>query len=218
MLEHFNLSKKLHTDVLEEKYGPIRSEVIRHDDEVREVKMIDESGISRTYALTFFTFDRSNKEVLAIDEEIKRGGLIGKVFREHGYEVRKNVISVFVIDMPDFLKKDMGTEDVMAKVRLSEFYAKKEEGEPIIYGVVSEIYSPDFRPAEINEVDKAQNNPTTEAMEEQEISKKEIWDRLGDGNDFSDVKDKFDKANEASLSKEDLLKERVIQYLKHHEI
>ena len=212
-MEQFNLTKKLHTDVLEEKYGPIHSEVLLHNNEVREVHMLDENNISRTYAVTFFTFDRNNKDIFEIDNEIKNGGLIGKIFREHGYEVRKNVVSVFITELSDSLKQKMKTTNKEAKVRLSEFYAKKEGEAPFIYGVVSEIYSPDFRPALINKNDILQDNPLTESMEEVGITKDEIWERLGKDNNFSDLKEKFDKAKTLAVEKEDLLKDKVETYL-----
>lgn len=212
-MEQFNLTKKLHTDVLEEKYGPIHSEVLLHNNEVREVHMLDENNISRTYAVTFFTFDRNNKDIFEIDNEIKNGGLIGKIFREHGYEVRKNVVSVFITELSDSLKQKMKTTNKEAKVRLSEFYAKKEGEAPFIYGVVSEIYSPDFRPASINKNDILQDNPLTESMEEVGITKDEIWERLGKDNNFSDLKEKFDKAKTLAVEKEDLLKDKVETYL-----
>lgn len=211
--EHFNLTKKLHTDVLEEKYGPVHSEVLRHDDEVREVHIEDEKGISRTYALTFFTFDRANQEISAIDAEIRSGGLIGKVFREHGYEIRKNVIRVFLAELSEPLREKMATEEEKAKVRLSEFYAKKEGAEPFIYGVVSEVYSPDFRPAEVNEVDREQDNPITSAMEREGISKEEIWERLGKGNDFGDLAEKMERANARAEDEENELVRKVKEYV-----
>lgn len=215
-LEGFNLTKKLHTDVLEERYGPIHGEVLKHDNQIREVHMLDKDNISRTYALTFLTFDPSNSEIVKIDQEIKNNGLIGKVFREHGYEVRKNVINVFITDLNEELKAKMKTKNIKAKVRLSEFYAKKEGQDPIIYGVVSEIYSPDFRPAEINENDISQDNPITSAMEYAGISKAEIWDRLGNNNDFSDISDKYQKAKELGYKEEEELKNKIEQYLVEH--
>jgi hypothetical protein len=217
MPEKFNIIKKLHTDVLEEKYGSIHSEVLRHDKNIREVHMLDKGNISRTYALTFINFDRNNKTLAEIDEKIKNGGLIGKVFRDYGYEIRKNVVSVFTTPLPKFLLQKMATESEKAKVRLSEFYAKKEGEEPIIYGTVSEIYSPDFRPAEVNDADIAQENPLTEAMESVGLTKEDIWNRLGNNNNFSDVGEQFEQAKQVAMSKEQALKDKVEDYLKYHE-
>ena len=212
-MEHFNLIKKLHTDVLEEKYGPIHAEVVRHDDEVREAHLVDENGISRTYALTFLTFDRSNEEMVKINEEIKAGGSIGKVFREHGYEVRKNVIKVYVVTLSGKIKNAFRVESDKAKARLSEFYAAKDGTPPVIYGIVTEIYSPDFRPAEVNEEDLKQDNPTTNALQKVGINKEEIWKRIGEGNEWSDKMELIEKANELASTEEEGLQDRVVRYL-----
>lgn len=212
-MEHFPLKDRLHTDVLEEKYGPVHSEFVRHNNKVREVHIVDERGVSRTYAITFFTFDRKNEEVVEIDNQIKHGGLIGKTFREHGYEIRKNVITVFLTNLPDKLKEKMETAEGKAKVRLSEFYAKKEGAEPIVYGVVSEIYSPDFRPAEINEVDEAQDNPTSEAFEKAGINKNTVWEKLGENNNWGDLKEEFELAKSFSQGEEARLKDQVEEYI-----
>lgn len=188
--EHFPTKGELHTDVLERKYGKIHAEVLRHDDVskfekgkdyVREAKLLDEGGISRTHAVTFLTPEHWNGDLEMIDREIREGGSIGKVFREHGYEVRKNVLDVYVRDIPERIQRDFQESDTQAKVRLSEFYAKKS-GEPArMYGKVIEIYSPDFKDPErgINDDDRQQINPTTATMISQGIPMEEIWERLG---------------------------------------
>jgi hypothetical protein len=209
----YNL-KGLHTDKLEEKYGPIHGEVLKHNDEIREAYMLDEDNICRTYALTFLTFDRSNQKIMKIDQELKNQGLIGKVFRKYGYEVRKNVIEIFIGDLNEKVQKKMQTEETKAKVRFSEFYAKKEGEDPIIYGVVSEVYPPDFIPAIITEEDKSQDNPITEAMEKAGITKKEIWDRIGNNNDFSDIREKYEQAKILAVEKEKELKDKAVEYFK----
>src|SRR3989344_7231188 len=122
-MEHFPLAERLHTDVLEEKYGQIKSKVIRHDFNIREAHLIDTNGISRTYAITLLN-EIKNKEIKAINEKIKFGKPIGKAFREYEYAIRKNVLDVFIIKLPIWLKQDFDTKENYAKARLSEFYAK----------------------------------------------------------------------------------------------
>lgn len=66
----------LHTDALERKYGPIRVVVTRHDpaaregERIRKAKLIDGSGIMRTYALTFLNSDGRDEELNSSDEDI----------------------------------------------------------------------------------------------------------------------------------------------------
>ncbi len=213
-MEHFNINKKLHTDVLEAKYGPIHSEVLRHDDFMRESFLSDEKGIARTYALTIFEYDRKNMEIRAIDERIKSGGLIGKAFKDFGYEVRKNVTGVFLIENPTWLKEKFAENNEKSKARLSEFYAKQEIGEPIIYGTVLEVYSPDFRPADINDVDISQVHPTTAVLEQAGYTKSEIYNFLAEGQDFDMSDERYDKAKEFMKLFPDPTKDKFISYIR----
>lgn len=196
-MQHFFLTEKLHTDVLKEKYGEIHAKVLKHNSTIRESLLVDSKGIARTYALTFFNGGR-NKEVEEINQKIKNGEAIGKAFRGKGYLIRKNVLDVFVIKIPDWLKKEFQTKEKFAKARLSEFYAKKQGKNPIIYGIVTEVYTPDFRKPIINEVDKLQIGATTECLEDEGFSKEEIYRRIGDDNNYDDVQEKYDKAKEKS--------------------
>jgi hypothetical protein len=213
-LEHFPLIERLHTDVLEDKYGPITAKVIRHDNEIREVHLIDEGGVSRTYALTFFTHDnQSIEEITQINEQIKSGSAIGKAFKEHGYSIRKNVIDVYTIHLSKELKSEFQHDSDFAKARLSEFYAKKENGEPIIYGTVVEIYSPDFRGPVINPTDISQINPSTAAFEQAGINKEQVWDHLGQSNTWDDMTQEYEQAKEKSLPLVKRFKHKIEQYI-----
>lgn len=216
MLEHFPTEKKLHTDILEEYYGEIHSEVSVHNEQFREADLVDKEGITRTYALTFLTFDRKNEELSEINEEIKNGGLIGKSFRKHCYTIKKNVIDVIVLDIPESLRKKFNCTETQAKARLSEFYAKKEGSSPVIYGEVLEVYTPDFRPATINAIDRAQVNPTTEAFSHHGISIDEVWKRLdksSDENEWRDKQAQFDEALEETQDHLAILHERIKSHL-----
>lgn len=171
-MQHFPLVERLHTDILEEKYGHITSKVLRHDT-IREAHLVDSKGISRTYAITFLN-KSYNREIIKINKKIKNGNPIGKAFREYDYAIRKNVLDVFKIKIPIWLKKSFQVNDNYAKARLSEFYAKRRDHEPVIYGIVVEIYSPDFRKPKINSVDKSQISSVTECLEKYGFTKDEI--------------------------------------------
>lgn len=216
-MQHFPTTEKLHTDVLEEKYGSIHSKILRHDT-VREALLLDTNNILRTYALTFLVYDKENKEIAKIDGEIKKGGLIGKTFREYGYVVKKNVIDVFLIPIPEWMKNDFQTNSDRAKARISEFYAKKEGYTPLVYGKVLEIYSPDFRDPKdgINSIDTDQVNPVTTALVDAGIPIDEVWQRLDratEKNEWDDVKDKFDLAVRNSIPIVAELHQKIDTYL-----
>ena len=116
--------------------------------------------------------------------------------------------------MPIWLKQDFDTKENYAKARLSEFYAKKRNYEPIIYGVVIEIYSPDFRSAKINNVDKSQISTLTECLEKQGFTKQEIWRRIGDDNNYENFKLRYNKAKKESKKRINKIKEEIKNLLK----
>lgn len=229
--EHFPVKEKLHTDILEQKYGPIHAVVLRHDnvremkkgaERIREARLVDEKDILRTYALTFLTYDKDNKELADIDDEIRQGGLIGKTFREHGYTVKKNVIDVFIMPIPSWMQNDFKADAEEAKARLTEFYAKKENATPVIYGTVLEIYSPDFKDPRdgINDVDITQVNPLTGALQGVGVPTDEIWgrlDRAAETNEWDDLKDRYEQAQNLSQPVVQSLHEKISKHLKNRE-
>jgi hypothetical protein len=213
-VQHFPLTEKLHTDILEEKYGPVHSVVLKHDNKIREALLVDSVGVARTYALTFLAEPETN-EVKVINKEIQNGKAIGKAFREHGYIVRKNVLDVFKIKIPTWLAVEFDTKEKYAKARLSEFYAKKENTSPIIYGTVTEVYTPDFRKAVVNATDKTQISAVTKELERVGFSKNEIWRRIGDENNYEDTQIKFMKAKKLSKKDVKILKKHIILEIKN---
>ena len=196
-MKHFPLTENLHTDILEEKYGEIHTNILKHTSKIREALLIDSKKITRTYALTFLN-KWKNKEITKINKNLKNKKAIGKEFRKKGYLIRKNVLNVFIIKIPKWLKKEFQTEENYAKARLSEFYAKKRGNQPIIYGIVTEVYTPDFRKPIINKIDKLQIGATTESLLQEGFSKEEIYRRIGDDNNYEDVQKKYNKAKEKS--------------------
>ena len=225
--EHFPIKDKLHTDVMEEKYGPIHAVVLRHDnvretkpgaERIREARLVDNQNILRTYALTFLTYDKKNKDIAKIDNEIRQGGLIGQTFREHGYEIKKNVIDVFVLPVPTSMQADFKTKSTKAKARLTEFYAKKGDDTPTIYGTVLEIYSPDFKDPKdgVNEVDINQINPLTGALQGVGVPIDEIWERLdraAENNEWDDLKERYEQAQSLSQPIVQSLHRKINEYL-----
>lgn len=197
-MQHFPLTEKLHTDILEEKYGLIHAEVLKHNSKIRESLLSDSNNVARTYAITFLE-KWNNKEIKKINESIRKGASIGKEFRNKGYIIRKNVLGVFIIKIPSWLRNYFETKENYAKARLSEFYAKKEGSEPIIYGVVTEVYSPDFRKPKINQVDKLQIGAVTKCLEKNGFNKEEIYRRIGDDNNYEDFQKQYEKAKEDSI-------------------
>jgi hypothetical protein len=134
-----NKADTLHTDLLERSYGPVHAEVMRHDALVREVKMLDKLGRLRTYAVTFFAYDKNDAGIKAVDAEIERGGLIGKTFHAHGYATRRNVIGTFMMPITAILRKAFHTTLAILPARVVEFFVSKNDGPFSLYGTIVEV-------------------------------------------------------------------------------
>ena len=212
-MEHFPLVNHLHTDVLEDKYGPISSKVLKHDSKIRIAHLIDSKGISRTFAITFLTPQRWTPKIKTINHRIQAGEPIGKAFRQYGYSIRKNVLDVYIIDIPSWLQKDFRITSPGAKARISEFLAKREGSSPILYGEVVEIYSPDFRMPVINDIDKSQISAFAESLEKQGFSLNQIWDRITRGNDWRDAAKNFSVAKVDSIVRVGAFKKKIFEIL-----
>lgn len=177
-MKKYSLSGTLHTDVLEEIYGDTTVHVMQDDDTIREVLLLDELQIARTYAITFKNDTwRNNKEIREINETIKKGKAIGKAFTAAGYNIQKNVLDVFLVMIPSWLQFAFDTRLQSAKARMTEFVVKKND---VItnYAIITELYAPDFRKPEISVQDKAQIKIPIGVLAEPGLSNEEIWGTL----------------------------------------
>ena len=225
--DYYQGTGTLHTDILERIYGPIHAVVLRHDnvgeikkgsERIREARLVDDANILRTYALTFLTYDDGNREIVDIDDEIRQGGLIGQTFRKYGYVIKKNVIDVFIMTISSKMSYDFNVGTNKAKARVTEFYAKKMSGSPIMYGTILEIYSPDFENPDggITEVDRNQVNPMKGALQSVGVTIDEIWERLdhaAEDNTWDDLQEKYEEARQLSQPAVQSFHQKISQYL-----
>lgn len=174
---NFPQAGHLHTDVLEERFGTITPRVVHHSEMYREAYLSDGNGVCRTFAVTLFPTAGPVADPAAVSREIRTGGAIGKTFRAHGFGVAKNILKVFLVDVPGWLRRAFADENPLAKARMTEFLARHEAGPTLVYGTVIEIYHPDFRPAEISAFDRLQESPSVAALvQHRVISHDAVWD------------------------------------------
>jgi len=174
-MEHFPIRDRLHTDVLQDRYGSVHVELVQQDNSVRLAHLCDENNISRTFAATLFNQKAIQGVLASVHEQIINGKPIGVAFRESGFKIRKNVLSVFITHIPDELQERFRVIGDRAKVRVSEFITKDIHDNITVYGWVGEVYSPDFRAPSINKIDEAQLRPATAVALENNVSLNELW-------------------------------------------
>ena len=177
-LEPYNLHARLHVDVLREKYGRIDVQVLYDEGDKRAVLLMDKDHIARTYAITLKSADSRNEPgIREVNDAIRSGGGIGTAFKDFGFDIQKNVLDVYVVQLPTWLQETFRTDRKTAKARITEFMAKK--GRAVYhYGIVIEIYSPDFRKPRINDADRAQINIPVSVLQSLGFTKEEIWASL----------------------------------------
>jgi chorismate-pyruvate lyase len=194
----------LHTEVLQDIYGPICVKVLKDDNLTREVLLTDQQNIARTYALTIKNDEWAwNKEMQLVNAAIRSGEAIGKTFKTNGFSICKNIIDVYLVNLPEWLQQAFEHTSSMAKARISEFLVKKNE---LIfnYGLITEIYSPDFRNATINAQDSAQINLPSCILYDMGLTKQQVWKYIEDKalcknktpgyiSFITDIKEKVDK-------------------------
>jgi len=141
------------------------------------------------------------------------GEAIGKAFRKLGYSIRKNVLDVYIIKIPKWLQEEFAQEVSIAKARISEFYVKREDTVPIIYGRVVEIYPSDFRSPKVNEEDRSQISAISEKLNKEGVTSNEIWDRIAKGNNWKDNIGPFRKAKAASITETEALRKKIFKLI-----
>jgi hypothetical protein len=143
----------LHTDALEQKYGPITAIVVRHDpagkttgERMRKAKLVDQCGIVRTYALTFLKEYPESKELDEIEGKIQKGALIGQTFRNYHYDITRIELGSFDIPITDWLKNEFQTSSSVAHATVIDFHVEKTGKGSFTYGTLIEVYCPEFYP------------------------------------------------------------------------
>jgi hypothetical protein len=107
-----------------------------------------------------------------------------------------------------------------AKARLTEFYAKSSDTNPVIYWIVLEIYSPDFKNPEdgINQTDINQINPSTWTLQDCGIPADEIRERLDKAaeiDEWIDLQGRYNQAKELSKKVVESLHKKINTYIEN---
>lgn len=119
----------LHTDT----YTLPSVEVLRHTSRVR-VAILNDDGLPRTLAVTLFPQWR-DPALREVNLAVKSNGLMGKTFREFGFQVAQNRLSLMKLWMPSGVTRFLGMAGpAKLKVEVYGFY-----GSDHFYGIVIEF-------------------------------------------------------------------------------
>jgi hypothetical protein len=159
------------------KLNQQRQEIVLFDnDSSREVLKLDREQNVRSYAMTVKnTAWWSNRDMRVVNELVQSGQPVEKVFLEKGFATREKVIDVFITDLPGWLMHSFASESSRAKAHISEYIVRKDDL-VITYGFVAEIFSPEFKKAEVGVLEREMVNMPSVILDDLDLSPMQIWE------------------------------------------
>lgn len=150
-------TQQLNTEQIEAKFGKVAAQIHEHTKQRRIIDIIDQNGTSITHAITWFPMLDSQADPLETQRVIiQNGGLIGKTFKASGFEIEKPELFSGIVKIPNWLKKKFDVKHNRAVFKTYQFVCVRNEIRTL-YGVVTEIYSPKFKPAQRSIITKVKN-------------------------------------------------------------
>jgi hypothetical protein len=173
-----NISDKFYPGMQEEKYEKSNIRILRDDDNLREVLLMNEKLVAQTYSITMKSREwRQCKEIREVDAAILKGAAMSNSFKLHGFTAQKNVLDIFTINLPGWLQLAFANDGNRAKASITEVIVKRQQ---IVYNycIITEIYSPAFQKPEVTAIDEMQVNMPSFSLFRLGFSKEEIWASL----------------------------------------
>lgn len=135
--------QKLHTTTLEKLFGAIHNHIIRQNNNIRMVHLMDSNGISRTLGVV--RFEKVNDDLSVPHNKICNGAMLGKTLLEFNVDFDKQFIGSIDVELPEWLKNDFNTREKHSKAFLSRILIKtKETVEDTIYAEIIEVIPPEI--------------------------------------------------------------------------
>lgn len=138
-MKHF----RLHSQFLEDLFGPIRLEIVQQGNGLRMVHLRDATGVSRTLGVVQF-YGTPPEPFARVHRKILEGSPLGPTLLEAGIDFEKRVDSRFRIAMPHWLRRAFLSGESHATGVLSDLYIRNPKGGPVWqYARVLEVIPPE---------------------------------------------------------------------------
>jgi hypothetical protein len=146
--------KKLHTYILENKFGQIDGKIIKQDKNIRIIHLQDKKGISRTLGVVRF-LNTDNKILEVAHGKILAGELLGKTLQEFNINFRKEFIGSLKVKLPEWLKKDFNNQQNNGLAFFSKIsiIIDSELGEKFLYSELIEIIPLDLEKLFVDKIE-----------------------------------------------------------------
>jgi hypothetical protein len=135
---------ELHTELLENLFGPIRLTIAKQENELRIVHLYDPNDISRTLGVVRFkNFD--SPTIKETHKRILQGELLGKTLMEANIPCIKSYVGTVSVQLPDWLKEDFNTTNGTTSAVYSHItIVDQVRNKSFLYAELFEIIPPDI--------------------------------------------------------------------------
>lgn len=132
--------KNLHTSTLENKYGPIKGEVIQQGEDFRLIHLRDEKGVSRTLGVVKF-IEIIGESLKVAHHKILDGALLGKTLFDSRIDFDKEIIGALQVEFPNQLKNEFNCTQNNGIVFFSRIRVKDHSKSitPFLYSELIEV-------------------------------------------------------------------------------
>jgi hypothetical protein len=150
--------KKLHTDYLEELFGPISLHILKQNESIRIVELKDKDKLCRTFAIVRF-LNINGEKLKAAHEKIVKGELLGKTLCDFKIDFDREFIGSVQVKLPDWLKDHFKTTKDSGFGFVSHIWVNDDSTEPdrFVFSEIIEIIPPELKNEFIHNIKPLKN-------------------------------------------------------------
>jgi len=150
--------KKLHTDALEELFGPISLHILKQNETIRIVELKDKDDLCRTFALVRF-LNIKGKELKKAHDLMVKGALLGKTLCDFKIDFDREFIGSVQVKLPDWLKDHFKTTEDSGLGFISHIWVNDDSVEPcrFIFSEIIEIIPTELKKDFIHNIKPLKN-------------------------------------------------------------
>lgn len=121
--------KNLHTQALEQLFGPISLHILKQNESIRIVELRDKHKLNRTFAIVKF-LNIKGKVLIEAHDKIVKGELLGKTLCDYKIDFDREFIGSVKVKLPEWLKNDFKTNEDEGYGFISNIWVNDDSVEP----------------------------------------------------------------------------------------
>jgi hypothetical protein len=150
--------KNLHTDSLEQLFGPISLHILKQNKTIRIVELKDKDKLCRTFAIVKF-LNINGKTLKEAHDKIFKGELLGKTLCDFKINFDREFIGSVQVKLPDWLKDHFKTTEDISFGFISNIWVNDDSVEPdrFVFSKIIEIIPPELKQEFFHNIKPIQN-------------------------------------------------------------